>query len=169
MQRLVLDRPRQADIAPGADHEIVRAAEDRLQDRGRRRQVDQRRPLRQVQQFARGRGGAVAVAVRQPPGLSQVLAPAGPRLGQEIAQHPRARLAHRAQHRPVQQVADDHEAIAQEHPGGPLGFPRFEDVEAGDAVGRPQVLAQRANLGIVEHSPERRGRVGGAHRTHVIV
>ena len=65
---------RQAEVAAGADHPVVVAAEQRGQDRRGGRQVDHRRPLRLVQQLARRRGGAVAVAVRQPAGLGDVLA-----------------------------------------------------------------------------------------------
>ena len=61
--------PGEAGSPPKAGDVVVVAAEDALEDGRGGRQVDHRGPDRIVQQLARGGGSAIAVAVRQAPGL----------------------------------------------------------------------------------------------------
>ena len=85
VQMLVLDGAGQAEVSAGAHHEVVHRAEDRRQQGRGGGQIDHRRPLRLVQQLARGGSRAVAVAVGQAPGLRDVLAAVGAGHGQDLA------------------------------------------------------------------------------------
>jgi hypothetical protein len=147
MQALIFDRARHGDVAAGTDQDVVRRAEDGLQDRSGGGHVDQLDPLVDVEHVPRCRAAAEREAVWK-------AACATARRTRRIdVQHgvdrPVARPAHALQLFADDRVAHDDETVAVEELCGAFDLRRIEHLEPADPVVLGELLAVGDDCGVV--------------------